>query len=152
MAPLWVKPECLKCHERHGYKTGELRGGISVKINSAPIIASHNIQENKTLISLILVWIVGLCGILIAAYYLIRSEIKRELLITQLENSLDEVKKLSGMLPICSSCKKVRDDTGYWNQIENYISSHSEAQFSHSICPHCAEKLYGKEDWYKNNK
>jgi hypothetical protein len=45
------------------------------------------------------------------------------------------IKKLSGLLPICSSCKKVRDDKGYWNQIESYISNHSEAYFSHSLCP-----------------
>lgn len=152
MAPLWVKTECLSCHERHGYKTGELRGGISIKINAAPILRSHKIQEDKTLISFILIWLIGLCGILLATYYLLRAEKKKESLILKLESSLDEVKKLSGMLPICSSCKKVRDDTGYWNQIENYISSHSDAQFSHSICPHCAEKLYGNEDWYNKKK
>ena len=60
----------------------------------------------------------------------------------QLQKALDEVKILSGFLPICSSCKNIRDDKGYWNQIENYISKHSEAEFSHSICPECAKKLY----------
>ena len=63
-------------------------------------------------------------------------------LITELKNALIEVKKLSGMLPICSSCKKIRDDEGYWKQIETYIKDHSEAQFSHSICPQCAQQLY----------
>ncbi|MBI4792190.1 MAG: PAS domain-containing protein [Deltaproteobacteria bacterium] len=63
-------------------------------------------------------------------------------LITELKNALIEVKKLSGMLPICSSCKKIRDDEGYWNQIEKYIRDHSEARFSHSICPQCARQLY----------
>ncbi|RJR35495.1 MAG: PAS domain S-box protein [Desulfobacteraceae bacterium] len=53
-----------------------------------------------------------------------------------------EVKKLRGLLPICASCKNVRDDKGYWNQIEVYIRNHSEAEFSHSICPKCAQKLY----------
>ncbi len=53
-----------------------------------------------------------------------------------------EVKKLSGLLPICSSCKKIRDDKGYWNQLEDYIQKHSEAEFSHSVCPDCAKKLY----------
>jgi hypothetical protein len=65
-------------------------------------------------------------------------------LITDLENVLTEVRKLSGMLPICSSCKKIRDDAGYWNQIEEYIKDHSEVQFSHSICPQCAQQLYSE--------
>lgn len=58
------------------------------------------------------------------------------------EKALDEVKKLSGLLPICSYCKKIRDDKGYWNTIEIYIRDHSEAEFSHSICKECAKKLY----------
>ncbi len=58
--------------------------------------------------------------------------------------------QLSGLLPICASCKKIRDDGGYWNQIESFISSHSEAMFSHSLCPDCVVKLYGNEEWYKN--
>lgn len=59
-----------------------------------------------------------------------------------LRDALAEVKKLSGFLPICSSCKKIRDDKGYWRQIEAYIRDHSEAQFSHGICPECARALY----------
>ena len=60
----------------------------------------------------------------------------------RLLDALSEVKALSGLLPICASCKKIRDDTGYWNQIETYIRDHSEADFSHGICPDCAKKLY----------
>ena len=60
----------------------------------------------------------------------------------ELNNAVDQVKVLSGLLPICSSCKKIRDDKGYWNQIESYIHDHSEADFSHSICPECIKKLY----------
>ena len=60
----------------------------------------------------------------------------------KLRAALSKIKKLSGMLPICASCKKIRDDRGYWNQIESYIRKHSEAQFSHGICPECATKLY----------
>ncbi len=62
----------------------------------------------------------------------------------ELERTLSEVRTLQGLLPICAACKKVRDDKGYWNQIEKYITEHSEAQFSHSICPECAQKLYGE--------
>ena len=69
-------------------------------------------------------------------------EEEREKLIKELKNVLDQVKQLSGMLPICASCKMIRDDKGYWSQIESYIRDHSEAEFSHSICPECAKKLY----------
>lgn len=59
-----------------------------------------------------------------------------------LNEALSQVKTLSGFLPICMHCKKIRDDSGYWNQIESYIRKHSEAEFSHSICKECAEKHY----------
>jgi DNA repair exonuclease SbcCD ATPase subunit len=67
---------------------------------------------------------------------------EREKLIKKLEDSLAKVKQLSGFIPICASCKKIRDDKGYWKQVEEYIHDHSEAEFSHSICPDCAKKLY----------
>jgi DNA-binding NtrC family response regulator len=72
-----------------------------------------------------------------------QAEEEREKLIHKLQEALAKVKTLSGMLPICASCKKIRDDKGYWNQIESYIRDHSEAEFSHSICPDCKKKLYG---------
>ena len=71
-----------------------------------------------------------------------QHEREREALIDHLKRSLDKVRKLSGLLPICASCKKIRDDKGYWNQIEAYIRDHSEAEFSHGICPECSRKLY----------
>ena len=60
----------------------------------------------------------------------------------KLLKALKEIKTLSGLLPICASCKNIRDDKAYWNQIEGYIQLHSDAQFSHAICPACAKKLY----------
>ncbi|MEJ2033956.1 MAG: MASE3 domain-containing protein [Deltaproteobacteria bacterium] len=72
----------------------------------------------------------------------VKAEKEREKVITELKEALAEVKTLSGLLPICASCKKVRDDRGDWNQIESYISDHSQAEFSHGICPDCARKLY----------
>ncbi len=60
--------------------------------------------------------------------------------IQELENALSQVKKLSGLLPICSYCKKIRDDKNYWQQVEAYLTEHTEASFSHSICPECYEK------------
>ena len=62
--------------------------------------------------------------------------------ITELKAARDKVKVLNGLLPICSNCKKIRDDKGYWNRIEAYIHDHSEADFTHAICPICAKKLY----------
>jgi len=70
------------------------------------------------------------------------AQIEKDNLIVELKDALSKVKTLSGLLPICASCKKIRDDRGYWNQIESYIRDHSEAEFSHSICPECAKKLY----------
>ena len=60
----------------------------------------------------------------------------------ELEKALEEIKTLRGIVPICSFCKKIRDDEGFWNQVEAYMSAHSEARFSHSICPQCLEENY----------
>lgn len=71
-----------------------------------------------------------------------QTEKEKEQIIHRLENALAQIKVLSGLLPICAVCKKIRDDQGYWKQIESYIHEHSEVQFSHSICPECAKKIY----------
>ena len=71
-----------------------------------------------------------------------RKEGEREVMVASLKEALANVKTLSGLLPICASCKKIRDDKGYWNQIEAYIGKHTDAEFSHSICPDCRKKLY----------
>ncbi|MEW6670118.1 MAG: PAS domain S-box protein [Thermodesulfobacteriota bacterium] len=84
----------------------------------------------------------GVIGIFEDITERIQIEKEREKLLGELQKALAEVKQLSGFLPICASCKKIRDDNGYWNQIEAYIRAHSNAQFSHSICPACAKKLY----------
>lgn len=62
--------------------------------------------------------------------------------IDELRRTLDEVKTLRGMVPICSSCKKIRDDQGYWQQVETYVHAHTGAEFSHGICPDCMRRLY----------
>jgi hypothetical protein len=71
-----------------------------------------------------------------------RAETDKERLIVQLQETLDKVKTLKGLIPICASCKKIRDDRGYWNQIEVYIREHSDADFSHGMCPECMKKWY----------
>lgn len=71
-----------------------------------------------------------------------QAEEEREKLILQLQDALGNIKTLHGLLPICSLCKKIRDDTGYWNQIESYIRRYSDADFSHGICPECLNKRF----------
>lgn len=77
------------------------------------------------------------------------AEETRERLVLELQEALASVKQLSGLLPICASCKKIRDDEGYWNQIEEYIQKYTEVNFSHGLCPLCAETLYPE---FFNNK
>lgn len=73
-----------------------------------------------------------------------KLEREKELLIADLKQSRSKVKTLSGFLPICARCKKIRDDKGFWSQVETYLGQHSDAEFSHSICPECAARHYGK--------
>jgi hypothetical protein len=93
-----------------------------------------------------------ICPLFIATpvlYYLLhlvsridKSQIELEAINRRLEAATEKVKELSGLLPMCSACKRIRDDKGYWNEIEVYIEKHSKAEFSHGICPDCARKLY----------
>ena len=111
--------------------------------NGQPVIVSANIQffhnhAGNTL---------GIEGIYSDITDRIQAEKEREKLILELQQALKEVKKLSGMLPICASCKKIRSDKGYWTQIEVYIRDHLDVEFSHGICPDCLKNLY--PDIYK---
>jgi len=69
------------------------------------------------------------------------AEAEKDTLIAELHTALEEVKTLRGIIPICASCKKIRDDKGFWQQVEVYVSAHSEAMFSHGSCPECTEKI-----------
>lgn len=69
-----------------------------------------------------------------------------------LAGALKNIKTLRGLLPICASCKRVRDDKGYWNQVETYLQQHSEVEISHGLCQECSDRLYGGEEWYKHKK
>ncbi len=71
-----------------------------------------------------------------------KIEKEKEKLIEELKEALAKVKTLSGFIPICSHCKKIRDDKGYWTQVEEYVRDHTEAEFSHSLCPDCIKKYY----------
>jgi hypothetical protein len=142
MAPLWVDEPCLQCHATQGYKLHDLRGGISVTIPAVSVEAAQKRHTSLVVGIYGLIWAIGLVGIWLGAARLRAKERQQTELIDQLQEALAEVKQLSGFLPICASCKKIRDDKGYWQQIEAYISSHSEAVFSHGICAECARKLY----------
>ncbi|HPG42141.1 MAG TPA: hypothetical protein PLP19_11835 [bacterium] len=80
------------------------------------------------------------------------SEVEKEKLIHELQEALQKVKKLKGLLPICASCKKIRDDAGYWHQVEDYVHQHSDVVFSHGICPDCAKQLYPGYFMNKDNE
>jgi hypothetical protein len=71
-----------------------------------------------------------------------KAQTERDNLITKLQNALADVKTLSGLVPICANCKQIRDDKGFWMQVESYIQERSQARFSHGICPDCMKKLY----------
>jgi PAS domain S-box-containing protein len=80
------------------------------------------------------------------------AEAEREQLILDHLDALSKIKTLSGLLPICASCKKIRDDEGYWSQLEAYLSEHTDAIFSHGICPECAQKFYSDLNKVKDDK
>jgi len=82
------------------------------------------------------------------------AEREKEKLILDLKTALANVKTLSGLLPMCASCRKIRDDHGYWQQVEEYIREHSDADFTHGICPECAKRLYPEYSkvWYPDDK
>lgn len=74
----------------------------------------------------------------------------KERLIQELREALENVRKLRGLLPICAYCKKIRDDQGYWNQLESYISQHADVTFTHSVCPECSKKIYAELKAFKD--
>lgn len=83
----------------------------------------------------------------------IKSDIReREELIDKLQDAIASVKTLTGLLPMCASCKRIRDDQGYWTQVENYISTHTDANFTHGFCPECVKKLYPEHYEYIYDK
>lgn len=142
MAPLWTEQACLKCHVKQGYKEGDLRGGISVSIPAAPFLSVLDSHIIAITFGSALIWFFGISGIFFSFRVTTKEYKKRSALIERLQTALNEVKTLKGLIPICSSCKKVRNDDGYWDQIEKYIREHSEADFSHSLCPDCIKELY----------
>jgi len=142
MGPLQVEETCLSCHGKYGAKVGDINGGISVTLPAQPMLESQNRHITLFAGAYFMIWFIGMSALWFSFNKICEKEDAQESIIRKLEEALQEVKKLSGMLPICSTCMKIRDDQGYWQSIEKYIRDHSEAEFTHGICPECAEKLY----------
>jgi hypothetical protein len=83
-----------------------------------------------------------LIALIVPLWIIIRDVSKLERTTAELQKAMDNIKTLEGLLPICASCKNIRNDNGYWQKVEVYIREHSKAKFSHSICPECAHQLY----------
>ena len=117
----------------------ELNLGIVAKIDLAEVRTPF---IKAALISALTGMMAVIVGALFFVYITNPLLAKLSKTVEGLQEALSKVKLLSGLIPICASCKKIRDDRGYWNQIEYYIREHSEAEFSHGICPKCANRLY----------
>jgi len=152
--------------------------GITALTNNLLKLSQNNYKEDQKIafirILVVLVLIIMLMIIWIIVYQVIKKwsativskkQLEEEIIIRKkveqdlrdekekLEEAFNNIKTLSGLVPICSRCKKIRDDKGYWNQLEQYIETHSDALFSHGLCPNCANELYGNQKWYnKENK
>jgi hypothetical protein len=155
--PFITEKPCLKCHAAQGYKAGDVRGGITVSVPLEPFYGVRNAYITILGISHGAIWLLGITGIMYGFARYRRSEDQRaaaeaSLLSehqalhqshAELQETLEKVKQLEGIIPICMYCKKIRDDQESWNNLESYISRHSEAEFSHGICPDCFEKNFG---------
>ena len=151
MGPLMVEESCLRCHAKQGYKVGQVRGGISVTIPylgnaiKTAMVLGHGIIAAS---GVFLILIGGTLlerkrTLLMQTNTSLKKRIEeREKLITQLRDANNQIKTLSGIIPICMYCKEIRDDKGYWNRLEKFIGEHSTAQFSHGICPKCMKEKY----------
>jgi len=156
MRPMITKKSCLKCHSHQGYEVDDIRGGVSVSVPMFPLraVASSDIiiATSGYCIALLL----SILGIVLGARHIQGRIKKQEELADELQETnsilfqercklktaLDEIKTLSGILPICSYCKNIRDENGDWSQIEIYIDKRSDAKFSHGLCPDCAKRQY----------
>jgi hypothetical protein len=121
-----------------------------VRILGMGIVAKIDMSEIRApfiragLLSILMGSIFAIAGSYVFIRIMAPVLVRLETNVRELEDAMNKVKQLNGLLPICASCKKIRDDSGYWEQIETYIRNHSDAEFSHGICPDCAKKLYSE--------
>jgi hypothetical protein len=103
----------------------------------------HESEDLTERLEYIITSSVFVCLALIVPLWIIIKDVSRlEKTTARLQEALDNIETLEGLLPICANCKNIRDDDGYWQQVEVYIRNNSKVEFSHSICPTCAQKLY----------
>ena len=129
--------------------------GMAIRNKWLSVRYEHGIRKTD-----IITWVSGvilfsaliLVLVMLWARHLKKESLRREKLIVELEKALAEIKTLKGIVPICSNCKKIRDDKGYWKFLEAFIEEHSEASFSHGMCPECMDELYGEQKWYLKRK
>lgn len=115
-------------------------------LNSFVVIGDTQVQS---FLEKVVGYLGGMLFLFIGIWKWLPKMIEKQTMITdKLDQVEEEVKALQGLLPICATCKKVRDDQGYWNQIEAFIANHADVSFSHSICPDCLKKHYPQE--YEN--
>lgn len=142
MLPVKTEAYCLKCHAAQGYKIGDIRGGLSTAVSLVSVRETVKDNTLKVYVFHLSTYLAGLLGI--ALFYTLnqRHIIAREGLITEWHEALSEIKTLKEIMPICSHCKKIRDDEGYWQRLEEYITERTDSSFSHSICPDCMKEHY----------
>jgi hypothetical protein len=132
MAPLRVEKSCLSCHAEQGYREGDIRGGISVTFSYAPFLAAGQASNRRSALHHGYFLVVGLTFLGFMGRKLTAG-------VGQLEESINQVRRLEGLLPICSGCKKIRlekvspDEQNNWVPIEGYIRDRTDADFSHGI-------------------
>ena len=149
MRPLLYEEACRACHDHQGYQLGQVRGGLSVSVPLGEMLALGRLRGYQLVFSHALLWALGLGGLGLAARRLLRREAEkaraedeRQRSLTDLRAALEQVRTLSGLLPICASCKRIKDERGQWEVMEKYITNHSQASFTHSLCDECAHRLY----------
>jgi PAS domain S-box-containing protein len=117
---------------------GEARNfEVWVEVRGEPRLLRAHVEPLRDVSQAIL----GVVGVALDLTERVRAEADRERLIEELQDALDRVNVLTGLIPICTHCKAVRDDKGYWQQVDSFMREHSNAQLSHSICPECAQKM-----------
>jgi hypothetical protein len=141
MAPLKTGAACLKCHANDGYREGDIRGGISISFSDAPFLTALRADRGRLALSHTLFGMMGLVIIFFLGRKL-SGEIREH------AESLSRINRLEKLLPICSSCKKIRVPGGdamnqeSWEPVESYIRDRTESEFTHGICPECMKRLY----------
>jgi two-component system NtrC family sensor kinase len=142
MEPLKTETACLLCHAKQGYKVGDVRGGIGIAFPYAPFEQSIRAAGRIAIARHVLFLAAALSILFFLGFRIMK-------LAGSLEETQRQVQTLEGILPMCANCKKIRKegaapaDPKSWVAVDSYITGHSEAQFSHGICPECAKKLYG---------